>query len=734
MSRSPDLAYHFATEAQWRAGLRDGLRVHGGAVRPLGALRARPVHGSGPADGGALAAVDPCGRLLWVRPDDRSVRRWDELGVVELGRLVRGPTPVALAINGGLLWLATPRGVERHDARDLQRLGVTTRHVAGTDLCPIGVCRDGADGIWVLVARSSGCLTLVHLDCWGALVDRPLRVPLAGDLTGTVSAAPGGRVVVVPSRSSRLAVVVRPHPSTDVRPLPLVAGPDVRAVSLDGEDRVVLLRVDDAGAVLEVLTIHGDLDERHDIELPRRFGPVSAVVAGQQLALVGAGGLALLDPSSTSTSRRVSTFVTPALQSPLGRNRPGGRRGKVHGGWNRAEVDVALPRGTTMELAWAATDQESVVHEVGVVLADASLSPGDRLVVLDSLLEWRTQDRVVYESGQVDDGAAPVLERLAATIDRPEPHLWVRVTVTTEVGAEPPTLAGLHVSYPSRSLLDDLPAVYREDAASASQLRRLLTPFEVLLDGLDARIDALPARIDPATADDAWTTVLLGWLGMPLLEDLAPDRRRVLLRELPRLQQDRGTAGALVRALEIVTGSTVRVRDHGDEAAWWFLPRAGRPTGARLGVDTVVAGARPQPFRAGTAILGESPLGVACVDPGRVIDERNGLVEIRVELPAHERAATRPIVERILTVFAPAHCRVLIDDRPGPGPSGSRAIGVDLHLAGSPSDGPDSRLHGDEHWRLGASTELGAWSLPAPTTGVAVLDAAVLGDDPTHLT
>ena len=171
---------------------------------------------------------------------------------------------------------------------------------------------------------------------------------------------------------------------------------------------------------------------------------------------------------------------------------------------------------------------------------------------------------------------------------------------------------------------------------------------------------------------------------------------------------------ALVRALEIVTGGTVRVRDHSDEAAWWFLPRAGRPAGARLGVDTVVAGALPQPFRAGTAIVGETPLGVACVDPGRVIDERTGLVEIRVELPADERDAMRPIVDRVLTVFAPAHCRVVIDDRPGPGPSGSRAIGVDLRVAESASDGPDSRLHGDEHWRLGASTELGVWSLPAP--------------------
>ena len=139
-------------------------------------------------------------------------------------------------------------------------------------------------------------------------------------------------------------------------------------------------------------------------------------------------------------------------------------------------------------------------------------------------------------------------------------------------------------------------------------------------------------------------------------------------------------------------------------------------------------------IRAGTAVVGETPLGVACVDAGRVIDARNGLVEIRIELPADERAATRSIVDRVLTVFTPAHCRVLVDDRPGPGPSGSRAIGVDLHVAGSASDGPDSRLHGDEHWRLGASTELGAWALPMPATGVAVLDAALLGDDPTHLT
>jgi phage tail-like protein len=715
MSRLPDLAYHFATEAQWRAGVRNDLRVHGGSIRAPGSLRARLVPGSGRADRGALIAVDPCGRLLWVRPGDRSARRWD-------------------AIGGGQLWLATPTGVERHDAHDLQRLGVSAGVAADVDLWPISLCADGSNGIWVLAIRRSGCLTLVHLDCWGGPVGEPVPVPLAGDTTGRVAATTGGAVVVVPSRRSRLAIVVRPHPTTDVGPLALVDGPDVRAVAVDGDDRLVLLRANDAGAsaVLEILTLDGEVDERHDVELPRGFGPASAVVADRQLAVVGAGGLAVLDPSRTSTSRRVSTFMTPTLRSPVRQGRPGGRRGQALGGWNRAEVEVTLPRGTTVELAWAATDEMSIVQEVGAILADGRLAPRDRLAALDSLLTWRTQDRVVHESAtDPAGGTITVPERLAASIDRPEQHLWVRVTVTTAIGAEPPTVAGLHVSYPSMSFVDDLPAVYREDAASASQLRRLLAPFEVLFDGLDARIDALPARIDPGTADDEWTSVLLRWLGLPPLEDLVPDRRRTLLRELPQLQEARGTQRALVRALEIVTGRPVGVRDHSGEPAWWFLPRTGRP-GARLGIDTVVAGLQPQPFHAGTAVVGANPLGVACVDPARVLDERAGLVEVRIELAADERAAVRPIVDRILSVFAPAHCRVLIDDRPGSGTSRSRTIGVDLRVAETAMDGPDAGLHRDEHWQLGASTELGAWSLPRPAS-LAVLDDSALGCAPTHL-
>jgi len=327
VSRLPDLAYHFATEAQWRAGVRDDLRVDGGSIRAPGSLRARLVPGSGPADRGALVAVDPCGRLLWVRPGDRSARRLDEPGVAQLGALVRGSAPVALAISGGQLWLATPIGVERHDTHDLQRLGVTADEVADDGLRPIALCADGSNGIWVLAIRRSGCLPLVHLDCWGEPIGEPVPVPLAGDETGRVAATPDGAVVVVPSSTSRLAIVVRPDPTTDVRLLALADGPDVRAVAVDGDDGLILLRGNKAGAsaVLELLTLDGEVDERHDVALPPGFGRASAVVAPRRLAVVGAGGVAVLERSTTSTSRRVSTFMTPTLRSPARQHRRGGR-------------------------------------------------------------------------------------------------------------------------------------------------------------------------------------------------------------------------------------------------------------------------------------------------------------------------------------------------------------------------------------------------------------------------
>jgi phage tail-like protein len=735
VNRLPQLAYHFASESQWRAGVRDDLRVDGGSVRAPSSLRARSVPYSESADGGALITVDPCSRLQWVRPGDRSVRRWDDLGVVELGTLVRGSPPLAVATSGGQLWLATQIELERYDSHDLQQLGVIAAVETDDDARVVAITADGKGGVWVLSAQPSGCHTLVHFDCWGRALGESVAVPLAGDSSGRVASTTRGAIVVVPSRSSRLAVVLRAQPTAEIGLLPLTDGPDIRAIAADRDDRLIVLRADNAGssAVLELVTLAGVVDERHNLALPSGFGPATGVATARQMFIAGAGGLLALDPTSTATARRVSTFVTPTLRS-IRQNRPHGRRGQTIGGWNRAEIDITLPRGTSVELAWTATDDEAIVQRVDAILADESLAGSAKLAALDAHLTWRPEDRVVYESA-TDSAAGAVAagERLAAPLDRIEEHLWVKITVTTAVDAEPASIGGLHVTYPAMSLLDALPAVYREDAISASQVRKLLAPFEVLFDGLNARIDRLPERIDPSTADDEWTAVLVGWLGLPELEDLAPDRRRTLLRELPRLHEARGTQWALASALEIVTGRPVRVRDYSGEPAWWFLPRAARARGARLGIDTVIAESRPAPFRAGTAMVGATPLGVSCTDPAAVLAARAGLVDVRIELSTKDRDAVRPVVDRILSVFAPAHCRVIVDARLGSGSARSRRIGVDLRVAETETDGPDAGLHGDEHWQLGATTELASWCLPNPTAGHAPFDGVGPGPDATRL-
>jgi hypothetical protein len=255
----------------------------------------------------------------------------------------------------------------------------------------------------------------------------------------------------------------------------------------------------------------------------------------------------------------------------------------------------------------------------------------------------------------------------------------------------------------------------------------------MLYDGLDERIDGLSSRVDPTTTSDEGTALLLRWLGLPALDDLPPARRRRFLHEAPELLASRGTYGALVRALEIVTGAPVRVRDHGADPGGWFLPRDDQPRGARLGFDSVAIAQQPPSFRAGRAILGGTPLGVGCVDPALVLARSSALVEIRLELRSDEVKVLRPIVDRILPVFAPAHCRLVIDDSPGAGHDRSPRIGVDLRLYGGDDDDGTGGLLSNAHWRLGGTTEAGVWRLPTSDFPITVLDHTVLKCGPTHL-
>jgi len=311
--------------------------------------------------------------------------------------------------------------------------------------------------------------------------------------------------------------------------------------------------------------------------------------------------------------------------------------------------------------------------------------------------------------------------------------LWVRVTLHTPPGRTPPELIALRVRYPDVSYLDHLPAVYRDDEQAATELRRILAPYEVVFDGLDERLALVPAAVDPTTAGDDRTDYLLSWLGFPPLGDLAADRRRELVDHAAELLDLRGTRGGLELLLKLVTKGRATVADSAEEPAAWFLgPGAGPSVGAapaRLGVDTISLGQRPPAARTGTMIIGRTPLGRGCPDPGLVLAERAGVVTVTVELGL-DRQQLEPIIDRLLPAFVPAHCRLRLVYAAADGADRSRRLDVDFRLA--PDDGStdafDAYLHGDVHWRLGATTQPGGWTLPAPPLRPAVLDhSAVLG-------
>jgi phage tail-like protein len=137
-------------------------------------------------------------------------------------------------------------------------------------------------------------------------------------------------------------------------------------------------------------------------------------------------------------------------------------------------------------------------------------------------------------------------------------------------GRATPQLHALRVYYPRFSYPRNyLPAVYREDRASADFLERLLANPRGFLSDIEARITAVSLLFDPQGAPPEALDWLASWVGLtldPLWSELnrrrqptgngqdppATDRRRLLIRFANRLYGWRGTVNGLLFALELL--------------------------------------------------------------------------------------------------------------------------------------------------------------------------------------
>jgi phage tail-like protein len=713
--------YRFTLSSHWGAGVRRGLRIQDDGLVVPHPLEVRPLTGTGTKDGNAAPAVDSRDRILWLRPGTSQLQRWhsDDLPSLGQGTLEGASGGRRLLIGPSVTWVAVDGGLQRYDTATAQRL-TPPLHRRGWHLSD--ATGDENDGVWITESDGAHRWWLRHLNCWGQTCLEPVVLTgVSAEHLVVATDANGTEVIALNPGGSSELIVVKPKAGTIhhvVLDVEHRAGRSLMSAGAAG--RVRLLTVpDDFGRdnrkVLyqEIETSSGAVEDHQHLAVPRELGQPT-VLAGNatRCVLAGTRGLAELVAVPTSDETRRATFITPALISPLA----------AQSGWDRADLDALLPAGTTMEVTWAATSEMWLADRAVQVMADTS-TPG-MVSALEQQLPWRPPG-TLYRG---DDGGQLTY---GALLNRVESTLWLRIELRIAAGSTVPQLRSLRVHYPNTSYLDHLPAIYRVNQRSVEDLRQILAPYEVLLDGIDKRVDELPERLDPASADDEWTEYILGWLGFPPLNGLDPGIRQGLLASAADLLDARGTRMGLEKLLGVLTKGRYTLTDSSEEPAGWFLG-AGTPTptaGAgpsRLGVDTVVLKQLPQPDRLGAMVLGAASLGYRCTDGPTMLAQRGGALTIKLHV-GRDRQSLEPLLERLLDAFVPAHCllRVLWTGTPE---AQAPRLDDDFRLAPDSSTGTeaetsvDALLHDDDRLRLGTSTLLGGWPLPTRANQPPVLD------------
>ena len=134
-------------------------------------------------------------------------------------------------------------------------------------------------------------------------------------------------------------------------------------------------------------------------------------------------------------------------------------------------------------------------------------------------------------------------------------------------GRSTPRLRALRAYYPRFSYLDRyLPAVYREDAGSASFVDRFLANVEGFYTAIEDKIGSVQVLFDVRSSPPDVLDWLIGWFGA--LSDPAWDerRKRLFIAHALELFQYRGTARGIQMGLQLVFGSWTDASIYSDAA------------------------------------------------------------------------------------------------------------------------------------------------------------------------
>jgi phage tail-like protein len=305
-----------------------------------------------------------------------------------------------------------------------------------------------------------------------------------------------------------------------------------------------------------------------DITVPQDSGLMYASTQGSWLPLVA---------QSRPRYAAEASFSTPALDSDL-----------PDCPWHRLVIDGAIPPGCTLAVESRAADTLAALPD-----QRWRREPTPMLRADGPELPWLL-DAAPPTDAAAGKGSWELLFQQARGR-----FLQLRLTLAGGALATPRLLA-LRAWNPRFSYLREyLPALYREDEASADFLERFLANFEGMFTALEDRIVAATALFDVRTAPDATLDWLASWLGLVLDPAVTPARKRLLIRFAVPLFAYRGTTQGLRLATELVLSRCVRPED-------FALPARSQdqPYGVRI-IERFLTRRLPLPL-----------LGETVVDPG----------------------------------------------------------------------------------------------------------------------
>lgn len=649
MSADPQRGYRFANAAQWGAclfaGVDPGALSAQNAVRPFAPFAT--VAQRFPSQGAGAPAVAATGEVLWH--DDATDQLYRLASGDDTPERVRAPSAIVratrlLATRWGL-WTYGAGTVQRFESDTLTRLSILDLH----DWRAVDIA-EARDGLYVLAERDCHWHAL-HVDCAGRLqqivefadvTDAKAFVFLRGRKRFVVLtvgsdaqlrwfAGTGGKALV------KQSVAAMHHCFS------------ATALGTDGRDRVFIAGVDSDGDA-HVFSFDGDGNALGRVPLDARDAPATGVAASRDaLYVTGPRGLlrfASVQSVPDDAGEVQGLLVTPLLQSP---DREDGRR------WLRIEATATLPRGTTLELAYASTGDPAIRDRLVKLAADTTLTASQRTQRL-------LAERGVWHAPIAFHGEGADAARFAAPLfNLRDPYLWVRLRLIAAPGAQQlPALQSLSVLYPGHTLMEYLPSIYqREEANADSFLRALVGVFETTTQGLDERIAALGSHVHPKTASSEWLDAIARWLGLPWDDTLAIAQKRCIVSHAHALASARGTRSGVETFLAcLMPGTPRRFRVVDGIADFGFATVGG--TGCTGSALPAMLGGRP---RWHTELDGGARLGrmrLPCDGDNNDPWQLAASVRIDIAATADERRAWTPWLQAAINALVPFTTRARV--------------------------------------------------------------------------